>query len=56
MKKYEYIIYTFKLEEVRTTEEWINRKSEIGFKVINIHYYDIDTVPYVRYTLQNKIH
>jgi len=52
--KYEYIIYTFKLSEVRETEEWINIKSEKGFKIINIHYHEIDNEPQVRYTLERE--
>lgn len=52
--KYEYIIYTFKLADVQETEDWINRKSEIGFKIINIHYHKIDEVEYARYTLEKE--
>ena len=52
--KYEYIIYTFKLSNVQEAEEWINRKAEIGFKIINIYYYENNEETQVRYTLEKE--
>ena len=53
--KYEYSIFTFKLSNVQETEAWINRKGESGFKVINIHYYQIKGEDHVRLTLEKEI-
>jgi hypothetical protein len=49
---YTYIIYTFELQNVIETEDWINKKSSNGFKIINIHYHTINGKEYVRYTLE----
>lgn len=53
--KYEYSIFTFNLLNVQETETWINRKGENGFKVINIHYYQVDGIEHVRFTLEREM-
>lgn len=32
--------------------DWINEKANRGYKVINIHYYDIEKIKKVRYVLE----
>lgn len=52
--RYQYIIYNFKLSDIQNAEDWINRKAEIGFKIINIHYHDVKGEAEVRYTLEKE--
>lgn len=54
MKKFEYKFYNFKLSEIQKTEDWINQKSEIGFKIINIHYHTISEIEQVRIVMERE--
>jgi hypothetical protein len=50
--KRDYIIYDFDFLNVQEAMDWINEKANRGYKVINIHYYDIEKIKKVRYVLE----
>ncbi|WP_179350072.1 hypothetical protein [Winogradskyella pacifica] len=52
--KYEYNFFDFKITETQETENWINRKAEYGFKVINIHYYNHLDEQHVRILMEKE--
>jgi len=52
--KYEYSFLNFKISETQEIENWTNRKGNNGFKIINIHYYNLDNERYVRIAMERE--
>lgn len=50
--KKDYIIYDFDFHAVQQSMDWINSKANKGYKVINVHYYEIENSKKVRYVLE----
>ncbi|AYN03109.1 hypothetical protein [Flavobacterium sp. 140616W15] len=50
--KKDYIIYDFEIENIQEMMDWINEKAVKGYKIINVHYYNLGDIQKVRYILE----
>ena len=53
--RYVYGVYNFKLSQINEMQDFMNGKGEIGFKVINTHYYTLSDEDYVRIIMEREL-
>lgn len=52
--KCDYTFLNFKLSEINEMQDYVNRKADYGFKLINIHYYTLLEEQYVRIVMERE--